>query len=257
MKDLIKIELYKISKGRDKYILIVSFSLMIFLAWTSIITGIDSNSMNRSFYFNLSKFFQVNFELLLPLSIGIFTISLVCNEFSNKTIKNYLMSGYTKEKILFSKLISIYIVVSLVFLITISIFIYLSYFLSDKSAIYRNFRVASNMEISLNIIGVIGMILLYIFAVISFSLMLGYLTKKKGVSILIYIILITIILLLYSGLRKLLTVPSYTFFQTSNVPTYIGVYGFYFNKIRDTIPSISNSALFLAIALLAFHKHEY
>lgn len=255
MKNLISVELYKILKGKDKYILIVSFILMFLLSWTSISNAIDSNI--NSFFYNFSSFFKVNFELLFPLSIGIFTISLICNEYPNNTIKNYLMTGYSKEKILFSKLISILLSVVFIFLITIIVFLYLSYFLSDKSPIYINFKITSLKEITLNIVSVIVMILFYILAIVSFSLMLGYLTRRKGLSILIYIILITVISLLYGGLKSLLTIPCYTFFQTSGVYTYIGIYGFTFNKIMDVIPSISNSSLFLAIALFAFNKYKY
>lgn len=255
MKNLISVELYKILRGKDKYILVCSFLLMFLLSWTNISHAIDSNI--NSFFYNFSSFFKINFDLLFPLSIGIFTISSICNEYTNNAIKNYLMSGYSKEKIVFSKLISIFLSVIFIFLITIVIFLYLSYSLSDKSPIYINFKITSFKLIILNIASVILMILFYIFAIVSFSLMLGYLTRRKGLSILIYIILITVISVLYGGLKNLLTIPCYTFFQTSNVYNYIGIYGFGFNKIMDIIPSLSNSSLFLATAIFAFNKYEY
>lgn len=255
MKDLIKIELYKITKGRSKNVLIFSFIIMFLFP---IISLKGTVGRNNDFYSNLLQFYDINYDLILPISIGVFTLIFVCDEFKNKPIKNLIMSKHSRPSIIIAKYISILIAIILAYIFTISIYTLISYFVSDKTPIYFNYKVSPRKDIIFNLLEYNLIVILYMAAIIAFSLMLGLIFKKQGISILIYILVITFLTIVYSGLDKAeIPILRYTFMAASYIDDYIAVPGQFYTKITNIIPIFSNVFLFLGIGTAVFNRYEY
>lgn len=256
MLHLIKIELLKFKYGKNKFILIIS-SLIMILMPTALI-NILGGDIDRNFISLYKTFFDVNYQLIIPVCIGVFTLSNISNEFKNKTIKNLIMSGYSKTKIIISKYIVILLLSITSFSLSSGIYAIISYNLSDKSQIYFNFKAVTWSELVLNIVGSNIIILFYISAIVAFSFMLGILLKKQGISILIYIIFMTFVSAILSSLQGTAGFRISQFiFTVLSAKNYIGVEGYEYSKFISIIPCLSNMFLFLAISDLGFKKYKF
>lgn len=255
MKNLIKIELYKLRKGKSKYILFFSFLIMFIFS----LIRLHYLQVERkgNFFHALVGFYDINYELVLPISIGIFTLVSICNEFNNKPIKNLIMSKYHKTSIILSKYITLFISTVVVYSITVGLYTLISYMVSDDSPIYLDYKTSTFTDIFFNIIQYNLIIIFYIASIIAFSLMLGLIFKKQGISILVYIISTTFLIVLTYYLETGgVTFQRYTFFNFATMD-YLGVTGYTFSKLIDLIPAFSNSFLFLGISMIIFNKYQY
>lgn len=256
LKKLVAIELYKLRKGRSKYILFISFLFML-VAPILILQYSNDLSRTNDFYYCLQNFYDVNYDLLLPICIGIFTLSFICNEYKNKPIKNLIMSRYSKSYILLSKYIALVIYTITTYIVIISLYTFISYRFSNKSPIYFNYKVASLGEVIINLLQYNFMIILYLCAVIAFSLMLGLIFKKQGLSIIIYLITITTISVVFMLLEsRLVLFRQYTFMALSSID-FLGVPGYNYMKLKSIIPGFSNIFLFLGIGNIGFDNYQY
>lgn len=255
MRELVNIELLKIRYGKAKYILTISSLIMIITPYIVIL--FSEKGMDKDFFSMYSTFLNINYNLLLPMSIGVFTLSNICNEFKNKSIRISLMSKYSRSKIIISKYLALALVSLIIFITCNFIFIILSYILSDKSPIRFNYGVASIYDIIINLLEINLLACCYILAIISFCFMLGLLIKKQGVSLLVYIVMITIISTVFNTLEgSRFILPELLFTKLSQLK-YIGVPGYMYDKLMSVLPCISNILLFLSISDLSIKKYQY
>lgn len=256
MWELIKIELLKNKYGKKKYILILSSLVMVIIPYIYIM--FSREILDKNFINIYSIFIDINYNLIMPISVGVFILSNVCNEFKNKSISIFIMSEYSRSKIIIAKYLVLTFISLSIFILCNFIFIIISYILSDKSLlIYFNYKVASLYDILINLLEVNLSACIYISAVISFCFMLGLCLKKQGVSILIYIVVITFISTVFNtleGTRFIL--PDFLFTKASQL-RYIGVSGYTYGKIISLLPCISNIFLFLSISDLVIKKYQY
>ena len=255
MFNLLKIELFKIRKGKEKYIIILSFIFMLISPIVS--TFLSESSYDKDFISNIYRFFEYNFEILFPLSIGIFTICVICNEFKNKSIKFYLMSEYNKSEIFLSKFLAINIFVIMCFIITYIIYSIIGYVISGKMPIIINYKAISISNLIFDLILLAVVTILYIIVIIAFSSMLAYITKKQSVSVLLFIIINSLMLLMFGGIYELSVIPRYSFFYASELYSIIWDFNDIHLILRYILPCISNTFLFLTISLIAFDKYQY
>lgn len=255
MINLIKIELFKIIKGKEKYIIILSFLFMILSSFISI--SFSQSSYNKEFLSNIYRFFEYNFEFLFPISIGLFSICCICNEFKNKSIKFYLMSKYSRIKILLSKYFALNTFVIITFLITYFLYCIIAYITSDKQPIMVDFQNISLSNLILNLIIISIVTILYINVIISFCILLSYITKKQSLSILLFIIINSLMTLLFGGVYELSVIPRYSFFYASELYSLIWDFNNIHTILRYSLPCISNNFLFLLISTISINNYKY
>lgn len=255
MNNLLKIELFKIKNGKEKYIIIISFVFMILSSSISIL--FSESSYNITFATNIYRFFEYNFQLLFPLSIGIFTIAFICKEFKNKTIKYYIMSKYNRLQFFIAKFIATNIFIILSFIITFFTYSIIAYYLSDKQQVIINYSNIQLEDIIFKLIIFTILICLYISCIISFTTFLSYISKKQSVSILVFIIINSLMLLFFGGVYELSVIPRYTFFYAAELYSLIWDPDNIYLAIRYGLPCLSNLFLFLSLSLLSFDKYEY
>lgn len=255
MINLLKIELLKIIKGKEKNIIIYSFIFMLLSPIIS--TFLSESSYNKEFLSNIYRFFEYNFEFLFSLSIGIFSIWCICNEFKNKSIKFYLMSKYSRTEVFLSKFAAINIFTIICFLITYVLYCIIAYLISDKMPIVINYESISFFNLFLHLVILCSVIIAYIIVMVSFTAMLAYIVKKQGVAILIFIIINSLMTLLFGGIYELSVIPRYSFFYASQLYSLIWEFNNIHMILRYLLPCISNTFLFLTISLIAFDKYKY
>lgn len=255
MWELIKIELLKNKYGKKKYILILSSLVMVIIPYIYIM--FSREILDKNFINIYSIFIDINYNLIMPISVGVFILSNVCNEFKNKSISIFIMSEYSRSKIIIAKYLVLTFISLSIFILCNFIFIIISYILSDKSLlIYFNYKVASLYDILINLLEVNLSACIYISAVISFCFMLGLCLKKQGVSILIYIVVITFISTVFNTLEGTRFILPDLLFTKASQLRYIGVSGYTYGKIISLLPCISNIFLFLSISDLVIKNME-
>lgn len=251
---LIKVELIKIKKLKTWRILMVSFLLMIIL---SILELKRLSDIGLDYITVYNMFFEKNATILLPLSIAIFSLSNTCNEFKNKSIKNLIMSKYSRTNIILSKYIAILISSILAYIITIVLYSFIAYLFSDKSQIYIRYEPINGVKLILHLIELNFMNLIYIASIVAFSFLLGVVIKKQGISILIFIVAFNFISIFIMALSYAGSTLGSTLFIKFSPSEFIGVNGYYFTKFIRLLPCISNIFLFLAISDFSFKKYQY
>ncbi len=254
MGNLIKIEFYKLRKGRSKYILFLFFITILLLP---LMTLKNTNFRENNFYSNSSIFYDVNYKFTLPLFVGIFTLIFTCKEFKNKPIKNLITSKYPRAAIVLAKFFSLFIAITITYIVAVISYTAISYYVSSKGPIYIDDKITSLTDIALNLIQYNIMTICYIATIIAFSLMLGLVFKKQGISILIYIIAIIFLIVLYHHFKNTnMTILNYTFMVLSNI-NYSNFTGYNYKHLLDIITALSNMFLFLCISTIIFSKYQY
>ncbi len=255
MGNLLKIELFKIFKGKEKNVIILSFTFMILSPLISIF--LSESSFDKEFLSNIYRFFEYNFSTLFPLSIGIFSIWNIGNEFKNKTIKYYIMSKYSRFQMLIAKFFSINIFTIICFLITYILYCIIAYLTSDKVSVIVNFETitTSSLILNLSLIGITT--IFYIIAIVTFSITLAYIFKRQNVAILIFIIITSLMLLLFGGIYELSIIPRYSFFYASELYTLIWQFNNFHMFLRYILPCVSNIFILLILSSVSFDKYKY
>lgn len=132
----IKAELYKISKKKYNYILliisVVSIVLIILCLKGKVISGIP---VNRE---NLLNFIPITF-IVIP-TFMIFFLPMFSEEFRNNTFKNLITLGIQKKDILLSKFFSTCIIVSIYSFICIGVFL-ISLLLLEPGSNFSNYLI--------------------------------------------------------------------------------------------------------------------
>ena len=256
MLKLIKIEFMKLRYGKSKNILITSLLIMLLLP-ILIAYGSVEGTVDYSFFSLVDEYYSINYYLLLPIALWVFTLSNVCNEFKNKAIKNTIMTKYSRSSIILAKFIVLAVSAILSYLLCVSIYYIWAYIKSGDSIVYINYKVASVGEIALNLILCNIETIFYMLAVISFSFMLGFTIKKQGISLLIYIFVITIVAVFLNSVQKYGGLyPKFIFTTLSNLE-YLGISGFNYSRVVRMLPGLSNTFLFLAISDFSFRRYKY
>lgn len=245
--NLIKNELFKINKSKNKNIII--FTFLFLLLWSSISYLIIDNS--DGFISNLINFYNFGIPILIPVSICAFTISNICDEYNSKSIKYLILSKYSNSEIVVSKFISISVYTIFIYMITIIIYTILNFNYSDVSNIYINFKLVSKFDLIFNILETNIYILLYILSIISMSIMLGILFKRYDISLLIFMV---IFIFIFSIDHKYL---NYTFFVGSKSHEYLGLFGYYSDKLINLLSSLGSIFFTLFISIIIMDKQEY
>ncbi len=244
---LIKNELFKIIKSNNKNIIILAFIFL--LLWSSINNFIVYQEKN--FLQNMQQFYSFGIPILIPFSIGVFTLSVICDEYTNKSIKYLLSSKYSNYKIIIAKFIAISIYTIIIYLITVTIYFFINYIYSDVSNIYINFKKISGLNLMFNILESNFYILLYIVSIIAMCLMLGMIFKRHDVSLLIFLM---VFIGIFSIDHRYL---NYTLFVGSDAYKYIGVFGSYSDKLVNILSSLGSVFFSLFVSFESMDKHEY
>lgn len=256
MLKLIKIEFMKLRYGKSKNILITSLLIMLLLP-ILITYGSVEGTVDYSFFSLLNEYYSISYYLLLPIALGVFTLSNVCNEFKNKAIKNTIMTKYSRSSIILAKFIVLSVSAIFCYLISVLIYYVWAYVKSGDSIIYINYKAVSVGELALNLILANIETIFYMLAVISFSFMLGFAIKKQGISLLIYIFVITIVSTFLSSIQKYGGLYPRLIFTTLSNLEYLGINGFNYSRIVRILPGLSNTFLFLAISDFSFRRYKY
>lgn len=244
--NLFKTELFKINKGKNKYLLIIPFFITFLIASIPIVS-----KQNTIFFSNIMSFYSLGIYLIIPLGIGLFTISIICSDYSNKTIKYLITSEYSRPQIVFFKFLAISFYVSLIFLVfSLSIFI-ISFCFSDMTSLYINFVKINTLQLIIHLIKSHFFIWLFLIAVVSVAMTSGIVLKKLDIAILVYIFLILILSFLSYDISK------YTFIIGVDSYKYIDSYGLYSDKFKQILSSLSCICLCLYISCLSLEKFEY
>lgn len=156
----------------------VSFMLMLIIPILSVYLSLEG-TIDEGFFSLLYRFYSINYYLVLPLSLGVFILSSVNKEFKSKSIKNTIMTGYSKTLILMSKFIVLALCSILFYLIIIFIYTSWAYMKSGDKVIYINYKAASFGEVLINLIQCNIESIFYITAVVAFAFMLGFTVKFK------------------------------------------------------------------------------
>ena len=176
MLRLLSIELHKLKYNKSaKVISIVYFSLICFIAF---IVSIEFNFGGVNFrvadqgIFNFPYIWHFNSWMTAWLKIffAIVIVSIVANEYSNRTLKQNLIDGLSKKEFLTSKVLTVLLFsfISTVFLFVISLILGLIF--SD----YNEFSIIfSDLEY-------LFAYFLKLFSFFSFCMFLGFLVKKSA-----------------------------------------------------------------------------
>lgn len=176
MLRLLTIELHKLKYNKSaKIISIVYFSLICFIAF---IVSIEFNFGGVNFrvadqgIFNFPYIWHFNSWMTAWLKIffAIVIVSIVANEYSNRTLKQNLIDGLSKREFLTSKVLTVLLFsfVSTIFLFAISLILGLSF--SD----YNEFSIIfSDLEY-------LFAYFLKLFSFFSFCMFLAFLVKKSA-----------------------------------------------------------------------------
>lgn len=116
MKNLLKLELRKIRKQKSFYVCTL---VMVGLLFLSVLTS-DALSKNPEL---AGQFSSSCFDIIVSalnsssflLVAGIFVALCVCNDYEQETIKNIYARGYSRKRVYFSKLISVWISTTIMF----------------------------------------------------------------------------------------------------------------------------------------------
>lgn len=176
MKRLLEIEYIKLWNNRSSKVLIISYFLL--LTSIALIAAIkfdigpvkfhlaEQGIFNFPYIWHFNTFITAFFKLFLAIVI----VSMMANEYSNKTIKQNLIDGLSKKEFIFSKFLTVmaFAVLSTVFVFVVSMILGLIY--SDYNELSIIF---SDMEFLLAFfVKLVGFF--------SFCLFLGILVKRSA-----------------------------------------------------------------------------
>jgi len=176
MKRLLQIEFIKLWNNRSSRILILSYFVL--LTSIALIAAIkfdigpihfylaEQGIFNFPYIWHFNTFMAAFFKLFLAIVI----VSMMSNEYSNKTIKQNLIDGLSKKEFLFSKFLTVlsFSLISTVFVFVVSLILGLIY--SDYNELSIIF---SNLEFLLAyFVKLVGFF--------SFCLFLGVLVKRSA-----------------------------------------------------------------------------
>ena len=180
MLSLLKVDFYKMFRTKSFYIIGLILSVLSALNsyfYAKMVLDSVNNAGNFVSYLTVDVFSAIfsNLEGVITY-ISLFAVLFMCVEFSNGTIKNIATKGYYRESIYLSKFISS-IVGALIYVLFIAISSLLPYLLvvgNKDTKIY---------EMPKHFVSCFSLLVLYIVAYISLSLMIASLIRKSGISI--------------------------------------------------------------------------
>lgn len=197
MMNLIKAELFKIRK--EKTFLVVCLGILLVIC--AAIFGFRDNvcigirnvlGTNR---INLNSGSNIMFEILKSADILVLLflpiiISVFMNDFSVGTIKNTIISGYSRSKIYLSKLI----VSCIVCLVLVLIYSFTAFLIN---IIRHGYNGGFSLALIIDTLKVIALQIPIYFGTISIAFMIGILTNKKTLLITVYMLYQVIVLMLF------------------------------------------------------------
>lgn len=176
MKRLLEIEFIKLWNNRSSRVLILSYFIL--LTSIALVAAIkfdigpvqfhlaDQGIFNFPYIWHFNTFITAFFKLFLAIVI----VSMMSNEYSNKTIKQNLIDGLSKKEFVLSKFLTVlsFAVISTIFVFVVSMILGLAY--SDYNELSIIF---SDLEFLLSFfIKLVGFF--------SFCLFLGVLVKRSA-----------------------------------------------------------------------------
>ena len=225
MVRLLQIEFIKLWNNRASRILIISYFLLLtsiaLVASIKFPFGIDIRLadvgiFNFPYIWHFNTFFTAFFKLFLAIVI----VSMMANEYSNKTIKQNLIDGLSKKEFILSKVLTVisFSLISTVFVFIVSLV--LGYFFSDYDEVSIIF---SDLEFLLAFfIKLVGFF--------SFCLFLGILVKRSAFA-LGFLILWQIFELVFRAILRLNFFDSHT---TDTILSFFPLQSMY-NLIKEPI----------------------
>lgn len=248
MKNLLIFESHKLMRQKSFYIclgvMVALLFLMALIQWFSLkmmgVMGISGYTW-VTFLLNVvsnSEFVIVN---------GIFIALLVCNDFVGETIKNIYARGFSKSKVLFSKLICTLVATTVQFLCVVV-------FGAIFGAIFFESGVISGKGVLL-----IFAQWLTCLSLASFAFALSYTFKRTGVAIALSILaamVIELILLLITTLMKLETVNLVDYWVSGFLTLLSNSFAETKTIVICIVLSIVYGAAFIAAAWFIDRKHD-
>lgn len=201
MKNLLKLEFRKLRKQKSFYICMV---VMIGLLLLSVLTvnALSEDDLEISGQFGSSVIDvmvnAVNNSSFILIA-GIFVVLLVCDDYEQQTIKNIYAKGYSRKQVYLSKLISVYIAATIMFImVMISAFALGSYYFGIGAIDVFKF------------ICVIAVQYLVCMANVGLSFLLSSLLRKNGSSIAATIIVPMIVNMLLGVLDSFIKLEKFS-----------------------------------------------
>ena len=190
MVKLLKIELKKILTYKVFWILMGLYFLFlilgILLAGFTINSWVDNMNKHipipfphiRIYYFpdiwqNITFFASIRYILILPATV---IIILITNEFTNKTIRQNIVNGMSRQEFLLSKLEVIFVISLLITIILIIGTFFLGIANTDSQGMAMMFKKISFA----------GGFFIQLFSFLVFAFFLGFLLRNTGLSIAIF-----------------------------------------------------------------------
>lgn len=197
MLKLLKIEFKKILTYRVFWILMGSY--FIFLILGILMAGFTINNWideinkhspipfpHATIYFfpdiwqNITFFASIRFILILPATV---IIILITNEFTNKTIRQNIVNGMSRQEFLLSKLQIIFLIsVLITFILFIGTLIlgYVNTSSPDMAMVFKKMNYMAGFFIQ-------------VFSILVFAFFLGFLLRNTGLSIAIFTLYVAIV----------------------------------------------------------------
>ena len=160
------------------------------------------------------------------------------------------MSGYSRSYIVIGKFFSMVIYITCVYVILTSLYVIFSMTQVDISNIYINFSKVSISGLILHLLNINFYIWLYLISIISFSIMLSFIFKRIDLTLVVFIIILSMISLLGYDISR------YTFFIGMDSYNYIGLAAQSPEEIINILSSISNIFLNLFVSCMFLKKYE-
>lgn len=200
MMNLIRAEFFKLKKEKNIYIVLLIIILLFFImsqfAHDYIVIGLKNvlgtNRVNLNSGSNIINEILKSADILMLLFLPIIS-SVLMTDFSVGTIKNNVISGYSRSKIYLSKLI----VCSITCILIVLFYVISAFFMN---IIKNGYDGALNINLILNTIKIIVIQIPIYIGIISTAFMIGVLTQNKTVVITIYLLYQFVIEILFMAL---------------------------------------------------------
>lgn len=185
MVEYIKLETYKIFKNKQWVVPLISLVLFFSL---SFFTGTRLPKESQHFFVYYYYIYEVNNEILFPISICVFFSSIYLYDYKLSTIKLLLGSKFSRKNIFFGKFISGSIIIFMIFLILFFIHVFIAFvFFTKEVKIFAGFRRLKNWEIIFRMIVVFMTNMGYLLAIASYITLITSVIKKYSVAVLVSI----------------------------------------------------------------------
>ncbi len=178
MKDLLKLEFYKLKRRKSFYICtaIIFIEQILTLISTKLVLKEDPFA---SLYLSVSgtdSMLEAVYSTSFTLIAGIFAVLFVCEDFEQQTVKNIISKGYTRVQVFFAKAISVWASASAMFALCVLFAFCMGTVFFEVGDVYSR------------LFAIMGAQYLAVMAETAAAFFLAFLLRKNGRSIAAYIV---------------------------------------------------------------------